>query len=289
MDPRVVTKRYGRGLLDALPPARAGRRAVGAGAARDARSSTRLSSRPRVGGWSWRRRRAPQMAARLIWRRHSNAASSVALPAPVSRPPVARDPHSSRRPSRKIVCVGRNYVEHAKELGNEVPEEPLLFLKPPSSLIGDGDAIVLPPASGAGRVRGRDRRRHRPPTLRHAGEAEAAARHPRIVGAQRRDRARPAEAGRPVDARQGLRHVLPDRPRGAGAGRPRDARGGHARERRGAPARDGAPRWSSPSRFCSSYISKIMTLEPGDLVATGTPAGVGPLAPATWSRSRSSG
>src|SRR5450432_2866722 len=44
----------------------------------------------------------------------------------------------------KIVCVGRNYAEHAKELGNEVPTEPLLFLKPPSSLIGAGEAIVYP-------------------------------------------------------------------------------------------------------------------------------------------------
>src|SRR5262245_27289869 len=47
----------------------------------------------------------------------------------------------------KIVCVGRNYVEHAKDLGNEVPSEPLIFLKPPSSLIASGDAIVYPPIS----------------------------------------------------------------------------------------------------------------------------------------------
>ena len=44
----------------------------------------------------------------------------------------------------KIVCVGRNYAEHAKELGNEVPSEPLIFLKPPSSLIAHGDSIVYP-------------------------------------------------------------------------------------------------------------------------------------------------
>lgn len=47
----------------------------------------------------------------------------------------------------KIICVGRNYVDHAKEHGVEVPEIPLLFLKPPSSLIGHRDAIVLPPQS----------------------------------------------------------------------------------------------------------------------------------------------
>jgi 2-keto-4-pentenoate hydratase/2-oxohepta-3-ene-1,7-dioic acid hydratase in catechol pathway len=44
----------------------------------------------------------------------------------------------------KIVCVGRNYTEHAKELGNEVPKEPLLFFKPPSSIIGPDEPIVLP-------------------------------------------------------------------------------------------------------------------------------------------------
>jgi 2-keto-4-pentenoate hydratase/2-oxohepta-3-ene-1,7-dioic acid hydratase in catechol pathway len=44
----------------------------------------------------------------------------------------------------KIVCVGRNYADHAKELGNDVPAEPLLFLKAPSALIRDGDAIMIP-------------------------------------------------------------------------------------------------------------------------------------------------
>src|SRR5678815_4193793 len=44
----------------------------------------------------------------------------------------------------KVVCVGRNYAEHAVELGNEVPKEPLLFLKAPSALIFDGDDIVIP-------------------------------------------------------------------------------------------------------------------------------------------------
>ncbi|HMM81381.1 MAG TPA: fumarylacetoacetate hydrolase family protein [Pyrinomonadaceae bacterium] len=47
----------------------------------------------------------------------------------------------------KIVCVGRNYIDHAKELGNEVPTAPLLFLKAPSSYVADGEAIVLPEQS----------------------------------------------------------------------------------------------------------------------------------------------
>src|SRR5215208_5304218 len=47
----------------------------------------------------------------------------------------------------KIVCVGRNYAEHAKELGNAVPTEPLIFMKPPSSLLEDGGSILSPPIS----------------------------------------------------------------------------------------------------------------------------------------------
>ena len=47
----------------------------------------------------------------------------------------------------KIVCVGRNYADHAKELGNDVPTEPLLFLKAPSSLISDGETIIIPSQS----------------------------------------------------------------------------------------------------------------------------------------------
>src|SRR5512133_499189 len=47
----------------------------------------------------------------------------------------------------KIVCVGRNYAEHAQELGNAVPEYPLLFMKPPSSIISPLEPILLPPQS----------------------------------------------------------------------------------------------------------------------------------------------
>lgn len=47
----------------------------------------------------------------------------------------------------KIIAVGRNYVEHAEELDNPMPEEPLIFLKPPTSVIGPGEPIVLPPQS----------------------------------------------------------------------------------------------------------------------------------------------
>lgn len=50
-------------------------------------------------------------------------------------------------PRSKVVAFGRNYLEHAREMGNEVPEEPMMFLKPNTSVIGPGHAITLPPQS----------------------------------------------------------------------------------------------------------------------------------------------
>ncbi|OGO21128.1 MAG: 2-hydroxyhepta-2,4-diene-1,7-dioate isomerase, partial [Chloroflexi bacterium RBG_16_51_16] len=47
----------------------------------------------------------------------------------------------------KIICVGRNYLEHAKELGNDVPKVPLIFMKPPSAIIAHGETVILPPQS----------------------------------------------------------------------------------------------------------------------------------------------
>jgi len=60
--------------------------------------------------------------------------------------PISESPTLTYRPG-KIVCVGRNYAAHARELGNPMPERPLLFLKPPSAVIAHGEAIVLPAAS----------------------------------------------------------------------------------------------------------------------------------------------
>ncbi|MBH0116052.1 fumarylacetoacetate hydrolase family protein [Salinibacterium sp. NG253] len=50
-------------------------------------------------------------------------------------------------PRSKVVAFGRNYAEHAKELGNEVPDAPMMFIKPNTSVVGPGDAIMLPPQS----------------------------------------------------------------------------------------------------------------------------------------------
>ena len=178
----------------------------------------------------------------------------------------------------KIVCIGRNYGAHAAELGNSVPQEPLLFFKPPSSIIGNGDLVKLPKVSGQVEHEGEigivvDR------TLRHAEEDE-------VLGAvrgitcvndvtardlQRTDdqwaRAKGFDTFCPVGPRLvPLSELQPLEQlqvicRVNGEERQR----GHVREMAFGIAR------------ILSYISHIMTLEPGDLVATGTPAGVGPL------------
>jgi len=180
------------------------------------------------------------------------------------------------RPS-KIVCVGRNYADHAKELGNEVPKAPLLFLKAPSALIGNDEAIVLPPESvqveyeaEIGVVLARQ--------IHHAGpdEAEAAIRGFVCVNdvtardLQRSDgqwtRAKGFDTFCPVGPRIAEGLSWQDL---AVVGRV------NGKERQRATAAEMV--FSIPVLL--SYISGVMTLLPGDLIATGTPAGVGPLAP----------
>src|SRR5215212_10308047 len=177
----------------------------------------------------------------------------------------------------KIVCVGRNYREHAKELGNDVPAEPLIFLKPPSTVIGEGTPIVLPSVSSQveyegeiGIVIGA--------TLRRATEAAALAGIRGVVAVndvtardlQKSDgqwtRAKGFDTFCPLGEESS---ELPDLEslgvitRVNGAERQR----GQSTEMV----------FSIPTLL--AYISRLMTLEPGDLVATGTPSGVGPLSP----------
>ncbi|HEU5049086.1 MAG TPA: fumarylacetoacetate hydrolase family protein [Gemmatimonadales bacterium] len=176
----------------------------------------------------------------------------------------------------KIVCVGRNYVAHAKELGNEVPERPMLFLKPPSALVASGAPIVLPAASERveyegeiGVVIGR--------TLRHASpaEAESAIRGFTCINdvtardLQKSDgqwgRAKGFDTFCPVGpvVAEGLDwRTLQLTTRVNGEVRQQGA--------------STDMNFSIPELL--AYISGVMTLEPGDYVATGTPAGVGPLA-----------
>ena len=178
----------------------------------------------------------------------------------------------------KIVCIGRNYGAHAAELGNTVPDLPLLFFKPPSSVIGDGEVIELPQESRqvehegeigivvdrtirrcdddvvldsirgitcVNDVTARDLQRTDDQWARAKGFDTFCPVGPRVVA---------LSALSPVDELEVICRV-------------------NGEERQHGYVRDMAFGFAR----ILSYISHIMTLEPGDLVVTGTPAGVGPL------------
>lgn len=180
----------------------------------------------------------------------------------------------------KIVCVGKNYVAHAAEMGGSVPETPLIFFKPPSSLIASGDEIVLPTQSEHVEYEGEvaliiGRR------TRNVSEAEALAAVSHVLvlndvtarDLQRSDgqwtRAKGFDTfcavGTPVPV-DALDRPLEDL-------EVRTLLNGEQRQH--GRVRDMA--FSIP--FLISWISQAMTLEPGDIVSTGTPEGVGRLNP----------
>ena len=179
----------------------------------------------------------------------------------------------------KIVCVGRNYAEHAKELGNPMPKEPLIFLKPPSAVIQDGEPIVLPRMSQQ---------------VEHEGEIAVVigARLSRVSERQALEGVAGITCANDVTARdlqktdgqwtraKGFDTFCPVGPRMVPLKQAGDlaALEVHCRvngtERQHGRAADMA--FAIP--LVLSYISQVMTLEPGDLVLTGTPAGIGPLA-----------
>ena len=175
----------------------------------------------------------------------------------------------------KIVCVGRNYAEHAKELGNEVPKEPLIFLKPPSAVIWESEPIVLPEISTRveyegeiGVIVGK--------TLSRVSEDEAIRGIRGIVAVndvtardlQKADsqwtRAKGFDTFCPLGEESSQ---LPDLESLTVVTRVN----GVERQR----GKSSEMVFSIPSLL--AFISRSMTLEPGDLVATGTPSGVGPL------------
>lgn len=176
----------------------------------------------------------------------------------------------------KIVCVGRNYAKHAAELGNDVPSEPLIFFKPPSSLIGEGDSIVMP--AGAGRVD-------------YEGEIGV------IIGKRARNVSRDdawsyvesVVAVNDVTARD-LQNTDDQWARAKGfdtfcpVGTPvplaevdLNALGVVTRVNGEVVQEGDAADMAYDVPAILSYITGIMTLEPGDLVATGTPDGIAPL------------
>jgi 2-keto-4-pentenoate hydratase/2-oxohepta-3-ene-1,7-dioic acid hydratase in catechol pathway len=175
----------------------------------------------------------------------------------------------------KIVCVGRNYVEHARELGNEVPAEPLVFYKPTSSVIRDGDSIVLPKDIGRvdfegeiGIVIGKELRRATPEVAAQAVRGVVAVNDVSARDLQKSDaqwwRAKGFDTFCPIGPE---RRSMPD----LAALELVTRVNGEVRQR--GQTKDMA----FPIADLLAFISRAITLEPGDVVATGTPAGVGPL------------
>ncbi len=179
----------------------------------------------------------------------------------------------------KIVCVGRNYAEHAKEMGSDVPAEPTIFLKPPSSLIASGDAIVYPRLTERldyegelGVVVGRRARK-----VKSADASEY------ILGftpvndvtardLQRKDgqwtRGKGFDTFCPVGP-----YIVPRDEVNLNKLRVRTFVDGNKKQ-------DAAiAEMIFSVNDIIAYITAFMTLEPGDLIATGTPSGVGPLQP----------
>lgn len=177
----------------------------------------------------------------------------------------------------KIVCVGRNYAAHAREMGNEVPAQPILFLKPPSALIGSGDPIVLPPESRQveheaeiGVVIGTRLRRVTAADAEHGIRGFVCVNDVTARDLQKSD----GQWGRA----KGFDTFCPAGPQVAPGLNWRELEvigrvNGQERQR----GKATEMHFAIPALL--AFISNAMTLEPGDLVLTGTPAGVGPLQP----------
>jgi 2-keto-4-pentenoate hydratase/2-oxohepta-3-ene-1,7-dioic acid hydratase in catechol pathway len=175
----------------------------------------------------------------------------------------------------KVVAIGKNYTEHAREMGGEAPETPLIFIKPSTSVIGDGDAIRLPPSSREVHYEGElavvigtpARNVARDEALRHVFGYAAA------NDVTARDQQR---ADVQFTRSKGYDSFCPLGPWAETVLDPGDLRlvtrvNGEVRQ-------DG--RTSQMVHDVAAqiaFVSAIMTLLPGDVILTGTPAGVGPI------------
>jgi 2-keto-4-pentenoate hydratase/2-oxohepta-3-ene-1,7-dioic acid hydratase in catechol pathway len=180
------------------------------------------------------------------------------------------------RPS-KIVCIGRNYREHAAELGHEVPKEPLIFLKPPSALLDPGEKIIRPTISSR---------------VDHEGELG-------VVMGKRCRNLRPDEDVRDyilgytcvndVTARdlqnkdgqwsrsKGFDTFCPVGPMVTDELDPWAGVAVETRVNGQVRQQDNTRNFIFALDVVLRHIAQVMTLFPGDLIATGTPSGVGPL------------
>lgn len=175
----------------------------------------------------------------------------------------------------KIVCVGRNYREHAKEMGNEVPVEPLLFLKPASSVIAAGVPIEIPQDAGrvdfegeVGIVIGALLRKATPAACEAGVRGIVAANDVSARDWQKNDgqwaRAKGCDTFLPLGTES-------RKPRDLGALTVVTRLNGEERQR------GSTAELAFPIPTLLAHISRYISLEPGDIVLTGTPSGVGPL------------
>jgi len=177
----------------------------------------------------------------------------------------------------KIVCVGRNYRDHAKELGNEVPAEPLLFFKPPSSLLAPGNVVRMPAASARvdfegelALVIGRRASKLKPDAdWRTYVRGYTVANDVTARDLQKKDgqwtRAKGFDTFCPVGP-----FVSDEIDPGAGV-TVETRLNGELRQH------GSTSDFIFPIPELLAYITAAITLEPGDLLLTGTPAGVGPV------------
>ena len=186
-------------------------------------------------------------------------------------------------PIGKILCIGRNYAEHIRELGNETPSAPVIFSKPATSVIGDGEEIVIPAYSKdchheaelAVLIGARAKDLAPEQALGCvAGYGVAIDLTLRDVQAELKKKGLPWEIAKGFDTACPLSVFAPaDR-----VADPQDLR--IIMTVNGGTRQDGSTSLMiHPVREVISYLSGIFTLEPGDVILTGTPAGVSAIAP----------
>ena len=179
------------------------------------------------------------------------------------------------RPS-KIVCVGLNYKDHAAEQGKALPAEPLLFIKPSTAVIGPGEPIRLPP--GVGRVDHEaelgvviGRRAHRVPAARAWDYILGLTCVNDVTARDLQKKESQLTRCKGFDT---FAPIGPCIATGLGP-EPRGVEGWVNGQRRQA---SNTKHLIFPIEHLVEFITFVMTLEPGDIISTGTPEGIGPLA-----------
>lgn len=181
----------------------------------------------------------------------------------------------------KLLCIGRNYADHAAEMNRDVPDEPMVFLKPPSALIRTGEAVALPPQSDEVHhevelvvaIGKEGKRIAREDALDHvSGYAVGLDMTARDLQTAAKERRHPWSVAKGFDTFAPLGPLTPapqiDDPQDLTL---RLTVNGEVRQEAS------TEHLIFPVHELVHYCSQIFTLSPGDLLYTGTPSGVGPV------------